>query len=166
MQITDLVSIGTLGNKLDENKYIKFKKNINFQSNIFERIKDFFLLFKDHRVRYVTVLDIKTNMLKFDDDEIAEDAAASSGVKLALPRDELDLEKSSEISYLNWKIQFKEQIIGRIIDVFNNSFYSIFVVKTTDNNELLIPDVENFIMEKNSDKTTIIVKNIKILLEL
>ena len=54
MQISDLVAIGKLGNSIDEKGFISFRKNSNFQQSYLTQ-KDVFLLFKDHRVRYVSI---------------------------------------------------------------------------------------------------------------
>ncbi|MCD4819078.1 MAG: hypothetical protein K8S23_10345 [Candidatus Cloacimonetes bacterium] len=54
MEISDLIEIGKFGNRLTEDGFIKFKKKTEF-SSLKLSVKDIFLIFTDHSVRYVTI---------------------------------------------------------------------------------------------------------------
>ncbi len=170
MQISDLVAIGKLGNTLDNKGYISFKKNSNFHPLYFNQ-KDVFLLFKDHRVRYVTIdklINDKGIKLRFLETEVIEEVAKAGGVLVTLP--ETDLVKSKKetgfIDPVGMKVFFNNKEIGNIIDFFNNSVYDILVVKTLDKKEIMIPDVDFYIANKDKVRNIIIVKNILGLLDL
>ena len=64
------------------------------------------------------------------------------------------------------KILFKGKIIGKVIEVFNNSEYDILIAKMNNGKELMIPDVDAYVKEKNPEKNDIIVWNIEELINL
>ncbi|RLC49616.1 MAG: hypothetical protein DRZ79_05680 [Candidatus Cloacimonadota bacterium] len=170
MQISDLISLGKLGNKTDADGFIKFTENSNFHPRYFS-VKDFFLIFTDNRVRYVTIDKVQNEngfRIKFLEADVVEEIVKANNVKLSLPQSDLDLldEKSGVINPTGMKIIFNEQNIGTVMDKFNNSVYDILVVKMKNNKELLIPDVKAYIKEKNPERNEIVVTNIEELMDL
>jgi len=170
MQISDLISLGKLGNNKDADGFIKFTENSNFHPRYFS-IKDFFLVFTDNRVRYVTIDKVLSDngfRIKFLESDVVEEIIHTGKVKLSLPRTDLgELDKNNGVlNPVGMDIVFENKIIGTVIETFNNSEYDILVVKTEDGKEFLIPDVETFIEEKNPEKNEIIATNIKELMNL
>ena len=93
MQISDLVSLGKLGNKIDADGFVKFTRNSNFHPRYF-LIKDFFLVFTDNRVRYVTIDKVLKNSgfwIRFIESEVMEEVISAGNVKLCLPQNDLNL---------------------------------------------------------------------------
>lgn len=166
MQISDFVFIGKLGNKTDVEGFIPFKIYPKFNIEIFSEFKDFFLLFQDHRVRYVTVLDYEERKLKFDDAEITHDAAASSGVMLVLTKDEAIDFMSIEDNLVGFAVMLKDEKIGTITEILPNKAYDLLVVGTPDKREIMIPDVDHFIKDIDEMQKLIFTKHIEELLEL
>ena len=170
MQITDLVAIGKLGNSIDENGFISFKKNSNFQQSYLTK-KDVFLLFKDHRVRYVSidkVINEKRFKLRFLETDVTEEAADAGGVRVTIP--ESDLVKFNReadfVDPVGMKVIFNKKELGNVINFFNNSVYDILIVETGEKKEIMIPDVDKYVIEKNAENDTITVKNIDGLMDL
>ncbi len=166
MQITDLVAIGKLGNKIDENGFIPFIKYDNFQENF---LTDIFLIFTDNRVRYVTVIETLKNKvlkIKFDDEYSTQEAIEAGSVKVAIPKNLIlqTSETDKQTKNIGKDLIFEKKNIGKIIDVFSNLTQDIFVVKLKEGKEIMIPIVD-FYIESNTDNS-IIVKNIEGLLTL
>jgi len=170
MQITDLVAIGKLGNSIDEKGFISFRKNSNFQQSYLTK-KDVFLLFKDHRVRYVSidkVINEKRLKLRFLETDVTEEAADAGSVCVALPESEL-VKFNREADFIDpvgMKVVINQKELGNVIDFFNNSVQDILIVKTTENKEIMIPDVDYYVVNKDKNSKMINVKNIRELLDL
>ena len=170
MQITDLVAIGKLGNSIDEKGFISFRKNSNFQQSYLTQ-KDIFLLFKDHRVRYVSidkVISEKRLKLRFLETEVTEEAAQSGGVRVTLPKSDL-VKFHRDADFINpvgMKVVFNKKELGNVIDFFNNSVQDILIVMTTENKEIMIPDVDYYVINKDKSNKMINVRNIRELLDL
>ncbi|MBC8384819.1 MAG: hypothetical protein H8E57_04810 [Candidatus Cloacimonetes bacterium] len=168
MQISDLIPIGKIGNHLDEEGYIRFKQNKNHDLDISE-IRDVFMLFKDHRVRYVTIDKVLENSrLKLVETEVISEALEAGGAELCLTEEEIDkyIPETTESALIGKKVMFIGQEIGYVNDIFSNSVYNILVVQTLDNEEIMIPDVEYYILDKDPARPEILVRNIQDLLEL
>ena len=168
MQISDLIPIGKLGNSIDKNGFISFKKNRNFQTFYLD-LKDVFLVFTDYRVRYVTIDKvIGGNKLKirFEETEVTKDAAKSGKVQVMLSSDDMEevIAQHDSENDIDKFVIFKNHKIGKVIDIFETLAHEIHIVKLTHGKEIMIPDVEFYISKK--DKQNIFVKNIEGLLEL
>jgi len=168
MQISDLIPIGKLGNSIDKNGFISFKKNRNFQPFYLD-LKDLFLVFTDHRVRYVTidkVLEGNKLKIRFDETEVTKEAAKAGKVQVMLSNTDVEeviaqLDSESDIDKF---VIFKNHKIGKVVDIFETLAHEIHIVKLSDGKEIMIPDVEFYISKK--DKQNVFVKNIEGLLEL
>ena len=161
MQISDLVFIAKLGNKTDTEGFIPFKIFPKFKIEIFSEVKDFFLLFKNHKVRYVTVLNHEERKLKFDDVQITEDAAVSSGVMLAVSKDDITDFIEVEDNFIGFTVKFENREVGIVSEVLQNKAYDLLLIKTNEKKEIMIPDVENFIEDIDVEKKLIYAKNIE-----
>ena len=168
MQISDLIPIGKLGNSIDKNGFILFKKNSNFQPFYLD-LKDLFLVFTDHRVRYVTINKvIGENKLKirFEEAEVIKQAAKAGKVQVMLPETDMEeiIAQHDSESDIDKFVIFKNHQIGKVRDILETLAHEINVVMLTDGKEIMIPDVEFYISKK--DKQNIFVRNIEELLEL
>ena len=168
MQISDLIPIGKLGNSIDKNGFISFKKNRNFQPFYLD-LKDLFLVFTDHRVRYVTIDKvIGGNKLKirFEETEVTKEAAEHGKVQVMLSDEDMEevLAKHDSESDIGKYVIFQNQNIGFVVDILITPAHNILIVVLSDETEIMIPDVEFYISKK--DKQNIFVKNIEGLLEL
>ena len=155
MLISDLVVIGKLGKLIDENGFIPFKAGKNFHPDLLGNI---FLVFRNNSVRYVTVEEvIKNYRIKIDDSETAQLAADEGNVKVMLPKIEIE-SIHKELGYddhVGKSIIFKSEVIGKVIEILNNSVYDLLVCELDNKQELMIPLLDKFILEINDDSITV-----------
>ncbi len=164
MQISDLVAIGKLGNKIDEKGFIPFIKFTNFQ---LQYLTDVFLVFKDNRVRYVSIVEtssIRGFNVKLDDTEIAKNVAYTGNVKVMIAQTEI-MENSTKIEeFIGKNVVFRNNKIGVVKNTFDNSAHIVLVVELKKGKELLVPAVDYY-LEKVDDRF-IFLENIEELLNL
>ena len=161
MKFSDLVKIGTLGSAIDRDGMIRFKLLPEYLDL---SLTDLFLIFKNNKVRYVSVLkedETHGMRLLLDDAEVMTEAAEEKGVIIALPSNELSelLQNQGIISYIDYDIVFSEDFIGKVTDEYDNSAQFIITV-SNGVKEFMIPLVEKYVQEINHDIKQIIVKNI------
>jgi len=155
MLISDLVKIGKLGKLIDENGFIPFKPGENFHPDLLGNI---FLVFKDYSVRYVTVEEVTKNYrIKIDDIETAQFAADEGNVKVMLPKIEIEsLNIELDIDdHVGKRIIFKSKMIGKVVEILNNSVYDLLVCELNNKQELMIPLLDKFILEINDNNITV-----------
>ncbi len=155
MQISDLVKIGKLGKLVDENGFIPFKAGKNFHP---EFLGNIFLVFKNNSVRYVTVEEVINNYrIKLDDSETAQSAANEGNVKVMLPKIEIEyLNIELDIDdHVGKRIIFKSEMIGKVVEILNNSVYDLLVCELNNKQELMIPLLDKFILEINDNNITV-----------
>ncbi|HHE38612.1 MAG TPA: hypothetical protein ENL20_08580 [Candidatus Cloacimonetes bacterium] len=114
------------------------------------------------------VLCEKRLKLRFLEADVTEEAADASGVRVALPKSDL-VKFNREADFVDpvgMKIISDKKELGNVIDFFNNSVHDILIVKTTENKEIMIPDVDYYVVNKDKSNKTINVKNIRELLDL
>lgn len=168
MQLSDLIIFGRLGNIVAESKdkYL-FKPNNNFQPIIFSETTELFLIFDNSTVRYSDFAYSKINekfVLSFDDYFIKQDIKSANSTLLALaPEDYNSICQIDSSIVLTTKVVFQNEIIGEIVNVFDNGSYDTIIVKTPEK-EVMIPLVEEYVKEIDSD--FIELKNIDELLQL
>ncbi len=171
MTLDDLVVIGKLGNsnKAPEG-FLRFKPNWNFRI-FFLDIKDIFLVFPDHRVRYVTIEEIRQNgffWIRIKEKDVVDEITAFRSVEYRIPKS-----LSNEARYKNeddfligMKVLADNVYIGNITDTFNNGAHNTLVVRKENNSELLIPVVNQYIELIDKKNHSVTVKNIEGLLNL
>lgn len=155
MLISDLVKIGKLGKLIDENGFIPFKPGENFHPDLLGNI---FLVFKDYSVRYVTVEEVTKNYrIKIDDIETAQFAADEGNVKVMIPKIEIEsLNIELDIDdHVGKRIIFKSKMIGKVVEILNNSVYDLLVCELNNKQELMIPLLDKFILEINDNNITV-----------
>ncbi|MCD4819077.1 MAG: hypothetical protein K8S23_10340 [Candidatus Cloacimonetes bacterium] len=80
--------------------------------------------------------------------------------------DEL-IQETNFFPFYNYDVYFNKQIIGIVENYIENKMQNIFEIKLfEDQKEFMVPDVDNFVTEKNSEKQFIVLKNIEELLTL
>lgn len=168
MQISDLIPIGRLGNFIDKNGFISFRKNQNFQSEYLD-LKDIFLIFTDNRVRYVTIDKVTgKNKLKirFEETEVTKEAAEAGNVQVMLSQEDMEKIHSQHDlkSDLEKLVIFQNKNIGSVVDIMITPAHNILIVELQNEIEIMIPDVEFYIFKK--DKQNIYVQNIEELMDL
>ena len=152
MLVSDLVAIGKLGKLIDEDGYIPFKPGKNFHPDLLGNI---FLVFRNNSVRYVTVEEVKKNYrIKIDDSETAQTAVEEGNVKVMLPKGEVDtFVKTLDIDdHVGKIIIFKSEVIGKVVEILNNSVYDLLVCELENKQELMIPLLDKFIIKINNIK--------------
>ena len=155
MLISDLVAIGKLGKLIDENGFIPFKAGKNFHPDLLGNI---FLVFRNNSVRYVTVEEVTKNYrIKIDDSETAKLAADEGNVKVMLPKIEIEsLKKDLDFDdHVGKEIIFQSDVIGKVVEILNNSVYDLLVCELNNKQELMIPLLDKFILEINDDCITV-----------
>lgn len=164
MKFEELISIGKLGKSLNKNGYFTFKLMLDLPERL-ESIKEVFLIFKDNRVRFVDV-EFSADKIKLSDDSIKSAVAASSGVKIALSKNDIDQLRiaSEQIPVSDMVINYQQEIIGELLEIFDNNAHEVLVVKLKSGKEIMIPNVDYFVT--GTKKNQIFVKNIADLLEL
>ena len=168
MQISELISIGKLGKSIDSKGFIPFRIKRNFRSILFE-LKDIFLVFTDHRVRYVTVDKIEADQnikIRIIERDVTYEAVNNGRVQVMLPSKDFGniLEEKGFLVNTGSQINYNNQEIGKVVDVFNNKAHDVLVVEMLNGQEIMIPYVDYFIIKK-VDKI-IYVQNIHDFLEL
>ena len=168
MRISDLIKIGTLGNSIDKDGMVKCNLIPDF---IDIELRDLFLIFKNEKVRYVSVVEeqnSKNYRILLDDTEVMKEATQEKGVIIALAQE--DIEDYFEIKGLtrliNYKVFENDQEIGIVINEFDNSAHAVITIQTDDDKEFMVPVVENYIDEIDVDNKLVVVKNIEQLKEL
>ena len=155
MLISDLVAIGKLGKLIDENGFIPFKAGKNFHPELLGNI---FLVFRNNSVRYVTVEEVTKNYrIKIDDSEIAKNVADEGNVKIMLPKIEVKF-LTEELGYddhVGKVIIFKSEVMGKVVEILNNSVYDLLVCELNNKKELMIPLLDKFVLEIDDESITV-----------
>jgi ribosomal 30S subunit maturation factor RimM len=171
MSLDDLVSIGNIGNSNAAPKgFLKFKPNWNFQSFLLD-ITDIFLVFPDHRVRFVTIEEIQKGKflwIKLREKEVYQELAEFRDVQYRLPKADLNLARYlHDENFLNdMKVVYQNESLGRIVQTMNNGAHNTIEVLLPSGKEVLIPQVDRYILSIDKDKHCVVVQNIDELLKL
>lgn len=162
MQISDLVAIGTLGNSIDEKGFLSFHDQGKID---FEKLNNVFLIFTDHRVRYVSIIDKaqkKEKKLRIDDKEIAMETVKMGGAEIALPYWELP--QTDQEKLVGKSIFFQKKKLGNVINLIKSNKQTTLIISNEKDQEIMIPYVEYYIDTVTDD--VIIIKNAESLLEI
>ncbi|MDP8221448.1 MAG: hypothetical protein P9X26_08885, partial [Candidatus Stygibacter frigidus] len=171
MTLDDLVEIGKLGNSNRATEgFLRFQPNWNFHTYFLD-IKDIFLVFTDHRVRYVTIEDIRQNKffwIKIKESDVIDEVIDSQSVQYCLPK---SLIKSSQYQndddfLTGMNVVVDDNVIGLVTESFYNGAHNTLIVNTTDQKEIMIPVVDRYIISIDKSSHLITATNIRELIDL
>ncbi len=170
MRISDLYQIGRLGNFINEDGYIQFKKDDSFQPDYLS-INDFFLIFSKNRVRFVTKEHIiesdRKILIKFKEPELLPDLAGQK-VKVCLSKKDINFIQAGT-DYINtngFNVMFKQQLIGVVVDFFDNGAHGVIVVKNVNEKEFMIPFIDIYISKISEERRLVFVQDVEDLITL
>lgn len=171
MTLEDLLTIGKLGNsKKAPGGYLRFKPDWNFRKYFLE-IKDIFLVFPDYRVRYVTIEDIRHDSeiwIKLAEQDVYPEIAEYRSVQYRLPRIEIDsVRYENEPEYLNgMEVIYMGESLGVVSETINNGAHDLLLIDNERYRDLMIPQVEYYIINIDKQSKRILVRNIEGLIKL
>ncbi|MBN1948122.1 MAG: hypothetical protein JW784_00100 [Candidatus Cloacimonetes bacterium] len=168
MQICDLVPIGRLGRKADKEGFIDFHADAGFKNNLID-ISEIFLIFKNNRVKFVTLLAVdnaRQPRIKLAEMDVTAEAARENNVVVLLTRQQLkeltgDNTEVAEMGMIAW---FNNEPVGELIDIFDNGAHEVLVIARKEGKEILVPNVEYFVAGVRENN--ILLQNIEELLDL
>jgi ribosomal 30S subunit maturation factor RimM len=152
MKVTDLIAIGKLGNKLNSKGYIFFRKK-DKSGSFSLPIKDVFLLFTDHRVRYVTIEDEQDGWILLEERDLMQEAALDGNVQVMIaPEDYQTWNEVAQIEpFLDYQAVEKDVIVGKICDYITRPMQNLFEIEQADGKTFYVPDSLPFVI--SIDKT-------------
>lgn len=169
MQVSDLFLMGRLGSKIDEYGFIQIRKSDAFQPD-FLSIRDVFLVFTDHRVRYVTVKEFREKhgklFFSIEETEVMEELFGERNVKIMTERNFSNGEQNESSSLIGFQIVADNAILGFVEHVFDNGAHEILECKTAQQKDFMIPNVAFYIKKIDTIKRQLYVQNIDTLLTL
>jgi len=162
MNFSDLIKIGTLGSALDRDGMIRFKLLPEYLD---VSLTDLFLIFKNKKVRYVSVIKEgeKHGMrLLLDDTEVMTEAAVEKGVVLALPSSELVsiIQQQENDNLIGYHVYQGDILLGKVSEEYDNGSHEVITVLSDKNEEFMIPVVEKYIRKVDHETATITVEDI------
>lgn len=170
MDISDLVEIGRLG-KLEPDGFHNALISHPYKS-IFDRAKKCFLIFSSHRVFFVTVVRVKSfgkrTYLCFQEDGIAEEMTRHANVVIALAKEDLNAAADDKDvrSLFGYAVGYKDEVIGILSGAMVSSMQAVFVIELNDGRELMVPNVDKYVVQIDKQQKRVILQNIEQLLEL
>ncbi|MDP8233106.1 MAG: hypothetical protein P9L91_10635 [Candidatus Zophobacter franzmannii] len=171
MQLSDLLPIGRLGTVFNKTGYISFKPLEFFRPALFSK-KKFYLIFNSDRVFYVTLDKVKQYQgklyLKFVEDGIFDELKLNRKPRVMIEKEQY-YQMEGDANYTrvtDYTVIFREQEIGTVQDIMEDSFQDRLIVILNDGKEVIIPDVDYFITKKDTATKKLYTQNIEELLEL
>ncbi|MCL1827832.1 MAG: hypothetical protein FWG20_07360 [Candidatus Cloacimonetes bacterium] len=174
MEISDLKSIGKITcSKRDESKQrFIFTLKAAYQRFLPE-IKDVFLIYTDHRVRYgkidiLHVINETKAEIDIEDDDLKDELLQARQVGVYLDKEGIEqLENDDSVYFdpIGMAVIWNEQEVARIVDFFWNGAHDVYEIKMSDERVVLIPDVLSFVIETDVEKRYIRVVDLDQFLE-
>jgi ribosomal 30S subunit maturation factor RimM len=165
MLVTDLIPLGRI-NPPDRKNYYRIILKSEFEEFPAD-ITDLFLIFPDHRVRYVTIQDLRIESakiwVKFLEDDVYPEINEFRRIRVMLdPKDY----NNSTMGFDPYGMEvYKDgNLIGKITDYIDNSIQVVYTVELSDGKEFMFPGVEQYV--ESIDENGIHVKNIDELIDL
>jgi ribosomal 30S subunit maturation factor RimM len=154
---------------MQDDGYLLFKPGREYMSYFLEK-KDIFLLFKDHRVRYVTIDRIREDKkisILLQEKDVIEEVKHSTNVSLCLASEDIAyLRNRFEDNVINFSVIFAGEEIGKVLDVNNFGAHDNYIIRLNTGKEVMVPDVERYVEDRNSERQELVLINIEELLEL
>lgn len=154
IQLKDLIPIARLTGVTDDG-YLVLKTYKNFEDE-FLKIQDLFLVFKDNRVRFVTLKDMKvakTIHIKIKEIDVLEEMTNPDTVQICMASDDVDaITNEADVDTpLGKDAVFNETVIGKITDWFDNSAHDVLVIVLKNESEIMVPDVDSYVIEETDE---------------
>jgi ribosomal 30S subunit maturation factor RimM len=169
MEITDLIKVGIVKVKKSKNS-INSEFLLYLDDDYIEIVKElniFFLIFKDHRVRYGKIFEQKyyqdnIKYIKFDDEDLHNEIKKENEVYLCLEKELIEKLENDNGYFdpIGFHVIWNNQNVGKITEFFFNGAHDVYEIKMNDENVVLIPDVESFVPETNVKEKYITVVNL------
>ena len=158
--ISDLTIIGKINAKLLMTISSEYK-------HISKKLEYVFLIFTDHRVRYgkieiSKVIAADRFEINIPDLDLLDEISKEKSVQIALDEEEIIKidENSQYFNPIGMKVVWNNDVVGTIIDHFYNGAHDVYEIELQDKKTILIPDVEDFVIETNTDEHFIRVVNL------
>ncbi len=163
----------TINNTIELNQIsggkLYFKPLSRFDSLVLSN-NDLFLIIDNKKVRYILpeILELTNShiVLKLGDFSIIKELLKAQSVYLALDKNTCFDSISPKNPLIGMKVYFRNNFMATVIDVFNNMAHDVIVVKTQTGKEVLLPDIEQYVIEKDFDNNRIMFDNIQDFLDL
>ena len=145
---------------------IQFKPLSSFDEALLE-IEDFFLLI-DNKIRFISPAKIKKSGSIIDlyltDLGLVNEINEGKIIYLAVENGEYSKSRNNNRPCIGMSIVYNGVSIAKVIDLFFNGAHNVIVAETNTGKEILIPDVSEFIIDKDFDTRIIKVIDIDDLL--
>jgi len=174
MQTGDLIQIGYVNTRYlpdAQAKVIVLKLHEEFQ-HLATQLSDVFLLFTDHRVRYAKMIftsDDKKNTARhngievsFDDTDLIDEIYDTKKVAVCLDEDELS-RLSDDAEYfdpIGMNVIWNDEVVAHIKGFFFNGAHDVYEILLTNGSEILIPDVDEWVIQTNIPQRYIMVRDL------
>lgn len=168
MEISDLINIGRLkfSHKNENKDRLLLNLKTEFQ-HILPKLENVFLIFKDHRVRYgkidiIKILSDNKAVVSIKDTDILDELSLEDKIDISLDEDEINSLDDSNCYYdpVGMKVIWNTQVVAIIKDFFFNGAHYVYEIEMTDKQLFMIPDVEAFVVETNTQERFIRVVNL------
>ena len=123
------------------------------------KLKSLYLIFKDHRVRYIKVDILRTiadnkALVTFDDEDLLQELISEDTLQVCLDEEELNSLDTENLYYdpEGMSVIWNDQNVGTIKDFFYNGAHYVYEITMDDGKLVLIPDVEAFVTETDIEK--------------
>jgi len=179
MEIADLINIGKLDIRKErgsEQQLLLLKAKEEFEY-LLGYLSDVFLLFTDYRVRYAKILftDLNTQKGKqtggsvtFNDQDLLQELSSEKSVTVCLDEDEI-ARIDDIVGYFDptgMSVIWNDERVATIKGFFYNGAHDVYELQMVDGKQVLIPDVEAFVIETNPEERFIRVKDLDQFLDL
>ncbi len=168
MQLSDLIPVGTLGFRVEENEYVQFRPGKGFRPG-FLQSQDIFLIFPDHSVILTTVVDqAEMNgkiLVRFKDTDLSQDIQQKKRITVALAPEKIQRISGEDFDDpVDKKVYHRGEVIGVVVDWFEQSDHLVLTVEKEDGSQFMFPDVEQYV--EREDHEAIHARNLDELMDL
>lgn len=159
MDFGDLVTIGKLGLRQEQDGSVLFHRNRDFHDGLWG-IDRVFLVTTAHRVTYTTIKswldDDGDTRLLFDDRYRHE-----SGVRVLVDPETYyrTIQDDDGFHPVGMRVFEGERPVGKVVDYFHNNAHGVLVLEDENGHEIMIPDVDAWVIEKDPEKNVIRIRD-------
>ncbi len=149
MQLSDLIPVGTLGFRVDENGYIQFRPGKGFRPGFLHK-QDVFLIFPDHSVILTTVVDrfneSGKTFIRLDDVKISDHVQQRKRITLALAPETFNRFLGEDFDDpVDKQVYLRGEPVGVVIDWLEQSDHLVLTVERPDGSQFMFPDVGRYV---------------------